>query len=59
MRTLMWFAVGFGAAIAAGVYFLSGWCLLGIAAAALCSAVILFLMKRKTCRISVMFLTEN
>ena len=52
MRTLMWFTVGFGAAIAAGVYFLSGWCLLGIAAAALCNAVILFLMKRKTCRIA-------
>ncbi len=52
MRILMWFTIGFALAIAAGVYFLSGWWLIGFMAAALCGSIPLFLLKRKPCVIA-------
>ena len=51
MRILMWFSVGFAAACAAAVYLLKPTLLLIAACACLVCMIVLFLCKRKTCKI--------
>ena len=56
MRKLMWFAIGFGAACAAGVYWLSGPWLLLLALFVLIAAVALGFLKSKASRLAVFVL---